>query len=376
MMHQKKGLVYVWPLCTRIIHWMIASSFLLSFITAFFHHYFIWHIAFGYVFGIALCFRLLWGFIGPDYATFAMFTLNFSALRLYFAEKIGNRWRKIHPGHNAASSWFTLIVLALGLSIVISGVMVYGTQEGSGLLASWNKEYYTMSFWLEPLHYVLSCLLVVWVVIHIVGVLIEQFYHRTNMVFAMISGYKRSEGDDTLISPWQSILTYSVVLFSTYLFFAIVLEQDTMLTKSSFEKREYHLENPAFDEKCSKCHKNYPPFMLPKASWEKLMEGLSNHFGEEILEHNISMREQGSIKAYLMSHSAETSTHKVAFKTLASLGEMRPLSITKSPYWREAHARFDNSLFKHPLVKDRSNCFACHRHFEYGLFDNSFIHLP
>ena len=376
MMHQKKGLVYVWPLCTRIIHWMIASSFLIAFFTAFFHHYFSVHLTFGYIFGITVCFRLVWGFIGPDYATFGMFTLSFTALKFYFTEKVRNRWRKIHPGHNAASSWFTLIVLGLGLMITLSGIVLYGVQEGSGLLASWNKAYYTMSSWLEPLHYYLSYLLLLWAVIHILGVLIEQLYHRTNMVFAMISGYKRCEGDDTSISFWQSTLTYSVVLLCSYVFYTLTLSHDSMLTQRSFEKREYHLENSSFDEKCSKCHKNYPPFMLPKASWEKLMDGLSNHFGEEILEHNISKSERASIKEYLLTHSAETSTHKIAFKTLESLGEMRPLSITKSPYWREAHAHLDASLFKHPLVKDRSNCFACHRNFEYGLFDNSYIHLP
>ena len=359
-----------------IVHTHHSLAHSISFFTAFFHHYFTLHIAFGYVFGLTLCFRLLWGFIGPDYATFAMFTLKPSALKFYFIEKVRNRWRKIHPGHNAASSWFTLLVLGLGLMIVFSGVLVYGTQEGSGLFGFLNQKYYTATQWIEPVHYYLSCALLLWALIHIMGVLIEQFYHRTNMVFAMISGYKRCEGDDTSIAFWQRALTYSVVLASVSLLYTILLDQDTALTHTTFEKRNYSMENTSFDEKCSKCHKNYPPFMLPRASWEKLMDRLSNHFGEEILEHNISKVEQTSIKEYLMAHSAETSTHKIAFKTLWSLGDMRPLSITKSPYWREAHEHIDHSLFKHPTVKDKSNCFACHRHFEYGLFDNRFIHLP
>ena len=31
---------------------------------------------------------------------------------------------------------------------------------------------------------------------HILGVLIEQFYHKTNMVMAMVSGFKWAKGED------------------------------------------------------------------------------------------------------------------------------------------------------------------------------------
>nr|MBP6325372.1 cytochrome C [Sulfurospirillum sp.] len=48
----------------------------------------------------------------------------------------------------------------------------------------------------------------------------------------------------------------------------------------------------------------------------------------------------------------------------------------KSPYWRQAHRHIDDSFFKHPEVKDKSNCFVCHQNFEYGIFDNALIRLP
>lgn len=375
-MHQKKGLVYVWPLCTRIIHWILALSFLFSFLTAFFHHYFTLHIAFGYLFGAVLLFRFFWGFVGADYGTFKMFTLSLDALRFYFEEKIKNRWRKIHPGHNPASSWFTLIVLGLGFSIALSGLLLYGTQEGSGFFGFLNQAYFAKSFYLDIFHRIASLILLGWAFIHVMGVLIEQFYHRTQMVFAMLTGYKRCEGDDTAISFWHQLLAYSAIILATALFFTVLSQEETVLTRSVFEKRIYAEENQAFDTKCGTCHKHYPPFMLPHASWEKLMDGLENHFGEEITDRNISLSEQKSIKAYLVSQSAETSTQKLAVKTLASLEDMRPISITKSPYWRKAHQHIDTSFFKHPDVKDKSNCFACHHDFEYGVFDNRLIRLP
>ncbi len=374
-MQTKRKLVYIWPLCTRIVHWVIALSFLLSFFTAFFHQYFMLHIAFGYVFGLMLVFRLIWGFLGPDYATFKRFILDFKSLVFYFQEKWHNRWRKIHCGHNAASSWFTLIVLAFGFGIFLSGIILYGTQEASGPLASLNVRYFSWSFLLQNIHTYLSYFVFVWVCVHIIGVFIEQFYHKTDMVFAMILGYKRCDGDDTQLSSKQRIMAY-IALVGVVSLFYVVMYASTFLTQTIFQKRDYKHENFSFYEKCGSCHKQYPPFMLPSASWETMMQGLSNHFGEAISEHNISKNEQSSIRAYLVANSAESSTQKIAFKTLQSLGDMRPLSITKSPYWRDAHHDLKAFVFQNPNIKDRSNCFACHAHFEEGLFENRFIHLP
>lgn len=375
-MNKKNNEVFVWPLCTRMIHWIIASSFFLSFITSFYHNLFRWHLSFGLIFGIVLLFRLIWGFVGPNYATFKTFKLSPYELKDYFAQKVKNRWRKIHAGHNAASSWFTLIVLGFGSLSVISGLFLQGIQEGSGILAHLNQHYFYLSPTLFTLHSLLSYILFAWAIIHIVGVLIEQFYHKTHMLFAMITGYKKAEGTDAHISIVRHLFAYAVIVLSIFTFYFVSQEGETFLTKSRFEKRNFQAENPSFYEKCSKCHKTYPPFMLPHDSWVRLMDGLDNHFGEQILENNITKSEQNTIKEYLLTHSAETSTHKVAFKTLYSLGDMRPISMSKVPYWRESHKSIDKAIFKMPPIKDASNCFACHPDFEYGILDNTRIHIP
>lgn len=375
MMNPRLNAVFVWPLCTRIIHWIIASSFFLSFITSFYHHLFRWHLAFGLIFGIVLFFRLIWGFVGPNYATFKTFKLNAKELQIYFQEKVHNRWRKIYAGHNAASSWFTLIVLGLGSLIVSSGLVLQGTQEASGIFGSLNKHYYYVSSYLFFAHKLLSYFLLMWAIIHIIGVLIEQFYHKTHMLFAMITGYKKAEGKHAQISLIRHTFAYAVIFFSLYTLY-VVAYQETFVTQSRFQKRDFQMENSTFFEKCSKCHKIYPPFMLPNDSWIRLMDGLNNHFGEQITENNITKSEQTTIKAYLLTQSAEQSTHKIAFKTLESLGEMRPISMSKVPYWRESHKGIDKTIYKQLGIKDASNCFACHPDFEYGVFDNTRIHIP
>ena len=375
-MQKNIGNVFVWPLCTRIIHWIIAISFLASFTSSFFHDEFIYHIAFGYVFGIVLTFRIIWGFIGPQYATFNTFMFQASSLKHYFQEKVRDRWRKIHPGHNPASSWFTLIVLSLGYAIVLGGILLYGVQEGNGPVRFLNPSYFHYSNFLLYIHRYMSYILFIWALIHIVGVLIEQFYHRTNMVCAMITGYKRCVGVNTQISALRNSVAYGVIVFVVFSFYFIVSQPENTLTQSRFEPIDFEKENPAFYEKCGNCHKNYPPYMLPKESWVKLFDGLENHFGEKITENNISKEMQVSIKSYVLANSAEYSSRKISFKTLESLGEMRPLSITKSPYWREVHHPISNETFKSTLIKNKSNCFACHHGFEKGIFDITFIHVP
>ncbi len=375
-MNKRAHEVFVWPLCTRIIHWIIASSFFLSFVTSFYHNLFRWHLAFGLIFGIVLLFRLIWGFVGPNYATFKTFKLSLHELKDYFAQKVKNRWRKIHAGHNAASSWFTLIVLGLGSWSVISGLFLQGIQEGSGLLGQLNQHYFYLSSTLFTIHSLLSYVLFAWAIIHIIGVLIEQFYHKTHMLFAMITGYKKAEGNDAQVSIVRHLFAYAVIVLSILTLYFVAQRDETFLTKSRFEKRNFQVENPSFYEKCSKCHKTYPPFMLPHDSWIRLMDGLDNHFGEQIMENNITKSEQATIKEYLLTHSAESSTHKVAFKTLDSLGDMRPISMSKVPYWRESHKSIDKAIFKTPPIKKASNCFVCHPDFEYGILDNTRIHIP
>jgi hypothetical protein len=38
---------------------------------------------------------------------------------------------------------------------------------------------------------------------------------------------------------------------------------------------------PAYAQECAGCHMAYPPGLLPAASWQRLMGGLSKHFGTD-----------------------------------------------------------------------------------------------
>jgi len=369
-MNKKPGHVFVWPIGTRIIHWMMAFSFITAFITSFYEHLLRDHVALGFIFLTIIIYRIIWGVIGPKYATFDTFKLSLPQLKHYFVKKIQNRWRKIPAGHNPASSWFAVWALTVGTVIVISGLLLYGVQEGKGIFMDFNSEYSHYMGLLGMVHKYASYLFLAWVLIHIAGVMVEQFWHKTGMAFAMITGYKKTEGEDTTVKVILSFFAYSMIVIAIGSYFFIISSNDNFLTQRKYTNIDYAVEHPVFHKECGDCHDVYPPFLLPEKSWKRIMDDLDNHFGEKITDANISLSYQASIRDYLYSHSAEHSTREVAVKMMDSLGERRPKAITKTPYWRETHKDIPRSAYKDKKIKDKSNCIACHNDFEFGNMDD------
>lgn len=375
--------MYVWPIYTRIIHWLIALSFTFAFILSLNERYLNLHVAVGIIFGLMLVYRIIWGFVGPRYATFNTFKLSLAELKFYFVEKIQNRWREIPAGHNPASSWFTLIVLGLGSVISITGLLLYGIQEGKGYLGFLNDHYYMHMDTLYNIHTYSSYILLAWVIMHISGVLIEQFYHRTNMAFAMITGYKKAKGEDSKPGKYKSSLTYVFLIISLMVFYVSTSGQNNPFVVSKFQQIDYEKESPFYFNHCGSCHKPYPPFMLPDTSWDRIQEGLSNHFGEKIspdankTDNIISLNDQTIIFNYLKKYSADKSTREISVKVMKSLDAKRGRkSITKIQYWKDTHAGIPHSVFKSDKVKRKSNCFACHHNFEKGMIEDIDIRIP
>jgi len=369
-MNKSPNKVFVWPMSTRIIHWMLAITFTTAFITSFYEDMLHNHIALGFIFGIMIVYRIIWGFIGPRYARFSTFKLNLSQLKFYFVEKIQDRWRAIPAGHNPASSWFTIWAMIMGSIIVTSGMLLYGIQEAKGILSFLNDRYYNNMDIIMLVHQIASYIFLFWVFLHISGVMIEQFYHKTNMVFAMITGFKRAKGDDTEVSKKLNFFAYSIIVIAIGTYTFITSSNYNFLTSQKFTSIDYKAQNPIFVEKCGDCHNIYPPFLLPKKSWSRVMGGLDNHFGEEITEANITKSQQITIKKFLYANSADTSTRESSVKIMKSLGKRAPKAITKTPYWRETHKDIPLNVFKTKKIKDKSNCIACHKNFDDGMLDD------
>ncbi len=358
---------YVWSFLGRLSHWMLVISFFICYITSFYEELLTVHISLGIVVFGMLLMKIIWGLIGPKYTKWSDFYFNLEDLKLYFIEKVRNRYREISVGHNPASSWFTFLFIWIGIICCLVGFALYGVQEGNGIFSFLNENYYIYMELFGAIHIVLVYILIVMIFFHISGVLIEQFYHKTDMVMAMVSGFKKAKGSDTKltfrIKFYGSLYILAVIIVAFYSYFI----PNNIFIKSKFKEIDYKTLHEDFYFECSDCHNLIPPYLLPKESWVALMKEQNNHYDEN-LELDKSLA--SSIEKYLVNNSAQNSTKEAAFKLNKELKDSKKYTITKTEYWKKVHRSILEKTFRSDRVESKTNCVACHINIENGtLFD-------
>ena len=133
------------------------------------------------------------------------------------------------------------------------------------------------------------------------------------------------------------------------------------------------VNNPTYIEECGACHFTYQPELLPSGSWDKILAGLEDHFGE-IIELDLASRKV--IDEYLKANAAEHSSAKRAVKIMRSLGSQTPLRITEIPYIQRKHHEVSPSVFSRDPIGSFSNCLACHTTAEKGIYDDDYVTIP
>jgi len=358
---------YVWSFLGRLNHWLLVSSFFACYISSFYENLLLLHVSLGFFVFAMFLKKIVWGLIGPKYARWSDYKFSLLDLKLYFKRKIEDRYREIEVGHNPASSWFAFLITWIGIFCCMAGLVLYGIQEGNGVLSFLNKDYYSLMYVYEQIHSILVYVLIVMIFLHIFGVLIEQFYHKTNIIMSMVTGYKKAKGID--IKPrlqmifFGSLYTFFFFLFSFYTYYT----PDNIFVKSKFEKIDYKALHKDFHFECSDCHNLFAPHLLPKESWVKLMSEQDNHF-EEDLELDKSLVK--SIEKFLVDNSAENSTRESSYKLLKEIKESKQFIISKTEYWKKTHQDIPEKVFKNDKVESKSNCLACHKDFELGILSD------
>ena len=134
------------------------------------------------------------------------------------------------------------------------------------------------------------------------------------------------------------------------------------------------VSNDQYREECGACHFAYPPGLLPAASWEKLMQGLNEHFGDNA---EIDPELNKTLSDYLMANAADRSNYRRSVKLARSAGNGVPLRITEIGYFRKEHREIPARMVKtNAKVGSLSNCTACHRRAEAGSFREREIDIP
>ena len=121
---------------------------------------------------------------------------------------------------------------------------------------------------------------------------------------------------------------------------------------------------PAYQQECGACHLAYPPALLPAASWQHLMDNLSQHYGTDASLDAATARTIGAwlnVYAARGKHARETPPRD---------------RITRAGWFVREHREVAPAVWQRPSIKSAAQCGACHGGAEQGRFDEHDIRIP
>lgn len=190
--------ILVWDVPTRVFHWLLVLSFTGAYVTAESERYRDIHVVLGYTVLALLAFRMLWGFFGTRYAQFRSFLFKPGEIIAYVLSLLKGKPAH-YVGHNPAGSVAIWLLLGLGISSGVTGIMAF--QDVGGDMV-------------EELHEFASNAMLAVVLVHIAGVIVSSVMHRENLVRAMITGFKSAKPTDAITRSyrWLGVIILAAVL--------------------------------------------------------------------------------------------------------------------------------------------------------------------
>jgi len=352
-----------------MFHWLFVALIVGGWISTLEDRWLNVHAAIGIGAGALLLFRIVWGIMGPKYSRFRDFSPRFGALKEYLTTLLHPSRR--YAGHNPAASYVMIAMLiTVGLA-VLSGMLAYGIGENRGILAFLHAGQYRNMELFGDIHEFFVNLLWVLIAAHLAGVATDRFLHaKEGTLTSIIDGHKNIEGENTLLTLRQKIVAAAGIGGSIILLLFSLVVPENPLIAAHTPKIDYEKNNPVFVNECGSCHTLYPPALLPSESWQKLMRDLPNHFGDDA---SVDPADHQTILAYLLAHSAETSTQEMSVKMMQSLRNRDIIAITQTPFWKRTHRDIPVEVFQNGQVKSRANCKACHSDVEQGTIEDGAI---
>ncbi len=133
------------------------------------------------------------------------------------------------------------------------------------------------------------------------------------------------------------------------------------------------VDDSLYQNECNSCHLAYQPGLLPASSWMKVMDGLSNHFGEEII---LTKNQVKSLKNYTKKFAANRSQAIRSKKVMTSLQGAKPIQVMEVPYIKDFHKNIEKDVISRKKIRSLANCEACHISASAGLYYDKHIFIP
>lgn len=178
--------IYVWDRFVRLFHWALVAGFAIAYLTE--GDLLAVHVWAGYLVGILVVARVLWGFVGPRHARFSDFIYDPVTTFRYGRDLVLLRGPR-YLGHSPGGGAMVIVLLMFVAATVVTGLVVYGGDQGAGPLAGmFSKD---TGEAMEEVHEVIANITLALIFVHIFAVILASFVHRENLVRAMVTGYKR-----------------------------------------------------------------------------------------------------------------------------------------------------------------------------------------
>lgn len=120
----------------------------------------------------------------------------------------------------------------------------------------------------------------------------------------------------------------------------------------------------AYTQECAACHTAYPPGLLPKASWGRLMGGLDKHFGTDASLDAATLQ---LLSGWLQANAG------IDKRASQAPPEDR---ITRSAWFERKHRHIEPAVWRLASVKSAANCAACHTGADKGDFSEHALKAP
>ena len=359
----------VWSIYTRLFHILLIVTIVTAYITIESENNIVNHVLAGYVAALIVLFRIIWGFIDVKCSRHKDLVGKIPELTGYFKDLLLRNEEK-HIGHNPASSVYILLMMITLVLIAVSGSLLYGIQENGGIFAHLNSTHSDWMLFLGSFHSIATDILLILITVHVVGVVLNLIVYDSDRIMSMVTG-KRDNGSDfdVILTLKQNIFgaVWILTVLSAMIYF--YNNPDNVLTENQETEINFREESYETRSSCGSCHMIYPPYLLPKQSWNKMMDNLENHFGKDA---SLPKEETELIRSYLMNNAAEHSTREAAVKILDNLKTDAPQEITQTHYWKETHKDITKEQFEADYGI-KSDCRTCHKTIRDGMIQDEEI---
>ena len=199
----------VWDPFIRIFHWVLLAAFIVAKVTE--GEPLAVHVRAGYVVGVLVVARIIWGFAGPEHARFSDFIYSPRKVFGYLFDVLRGRAPR-YVGHNPAGGAMIIVLLISLSATVFTGLATLAVEENAGPLApvfgstaagtssglivssafADDDEHERGDSAFEEAHDFFAHFTLFLALFHFAGVLISSVAHRENLIWSMVTGRKRA----------------------------------------------------------------------------------------------------------------------------------------------------------------------------------------